>query len=164
MDEIARLIAEEYDALLAEIEVAVANQSEADRKNEKLRPKFLAIKDSTEDESVMSTPQDPPYPMPPPPFPVRDPDDAPPDPDEDEPPPVPLPSLSSRDREPDPKLPAPDPDPERDPPGVSPVPRVNQTSPNPTSLIQVRNRCRPEAHARSLTDPQPALAPTAAGN
>ena len=34
MDESARLIVEEYDALLAEIEVAVANQREAEAKNE----------------------------------------------------------------------------------------------------------------------------------
>jgi hypothetical protein len=35
MDEFARLIAEEYDALLAEIEVAVAKQPEAERRNVK---------------------------------------------------------------------------------------------------------------------------------
>jgi hypothetical protein len=33
MDETARLIAEEYDALLAEIEIAVANRPEAQRQN-----------------------------------------------------------------------------------------------------------------------------------
>lgn len=33
MDESARLITEEYDVLLAEIEVAIANQPEAERKN-----------------------------------------------------------------------------------------------------------------------------------
>jgi len=33
MDEAARLIAEEYDSLLAEIEIAVANESQAERKN-----------------------------------------------------------------------------------------------------------------------------------
>ena len=34
MDEAARLVAEEYDALLADIEVALANQPEAERKNQ----------------------------------------------------------------------------------------------------------------------------------
>jgi hypothetical protein len=33
MDEAARLIADEYDSLLAEIEIAVANESQAERKN-----------------------------------------------------------------------------------------------------------------------------------
>ena len=41
MDEAARLIAEEYDALLAEIEVAIANQPEADRKNREAEAQIL---------------------------------------------------------------------------------------------------------------------------
>ncbi len=41
MDESARLIAEEYDALLAEIEVALANQPEAERKNREAEAEIL---------------------------------------------------------------------------------------------------------------------------
>ena len=41
MDETARLITEEYDALLAEIEVAVANQPEAERKNRETEAEIL---------------------------------------------------------------------------------------------------------------------------
>jgi hypothetical protein len=41
MDEVARLIAEEYDALLAEIEVAVANQPEAERQNKEAEAEIL---------------------------------------------------------------------------------------------------------------------------
>ena len=42
MDENARLIAEEYDALLAEIEVALAaNQPEAERKNREAKAEIL---------------------------------------------------------------------------------------------------------------------------
>ena len=41
MDEAARLIAEEYDALLAEIEVAIANQPAAARKNRKAEAEIL---------------------------------------------------------------------------------------------------------------------------
>ena len=41
MDESARLIAEEYDALLAEIEQALANQPEAERKNKEAEAEIL---------------------------------------------------------------------------------------------------------------------------
>ena len=41
MDEVARLIVEEYDALLAEIEVAVANQPEAEHLNKKAEAEIL---------------------------------------------------------------------------------------------------------------------------
>jgi hypothetical protein len=41
LDETPRLIAEEYDALLAEIEVAVANQPEAERKNREAEAEIL---------------------------------------------------------------------------------------------------------------------------
>ena len=41
MDEAARLITEEYDALLAEIEVAIANQPEAERKNREAEAQIL---------------------------------------------------------------------------------------------------------------------------
>ena len=41
VDETARLIAEEYDALLAEIEVAFANQPAADRQNKKAEAEIL---------------------------------------------------------------------------------------------------------------------------
>lgn len=41
MDEAARLIADEYDVLLAEIEVAVANQPEAERKNKEAEATIL---------------------------------------------------------------------------------------------------------------------------
>jgi len=41
MDESARLIAEEYDALLAEIEVAVTNQPEAERKDREAEAEIL---------------------------------------------------------------------------------------------------------------------------
>jgi len=41
MDETARLIAEEYDALLAEIDVAVTNQPEAERKNREAEAEIL---------------------------------------------------------------------------------------------------------------------------
>jgi hypothetical protein len=42
MDESARLIAEEYDALLAEIEIAIAaNEREAERKNSEAEAEIL---------------------------------------------------------------------------------------------------------------------------
>jgi hypothetical protein len=41
MDEVARLIVEEYDALLAEIEVAAANQPEAEHLNKKAEAEIL---------------------------------------------------------------------------------------------------------------------------
>jgi hypothetical protein len=41
MDESAQLIADEYDVLLAEIEVAIANQPEAERKNRKAEAEIL---------------------------------------------------------------------------------------------------------------------------
>jgi len=41
MDESARLIADEYDVLLAEIEVAIANQPEAERKNREAEAEIL---------------------------------------------------------------------------------------------------------------------------
>jgi len=41
MDEAARLITDEYDALLAEIEVAIANQPAAARKNRKAEAEIL---------------------------------------------------------------------------------------------------------------------------
>ena len=41
MDESAQLITDEYDVLLAEIEVAVANQPEAERKNRKAEAEIL---------------------------------------------------------------------------------------------------------------------------
>ena len=41
MDESARLIAEEYDALLAEIEGAIANRPEAERHNKKAEAAIL---------------------------------------------------------------------------------------------------------------------------
>jgi hypothetical protein len=41
MDETARLIAEEYDALLAEIEVAVASRPEAQRQNNRAEAEIL---------------------------------------------------------------------------------------------------------------------------
>ena len=41
MDEAARLIAEEYDALLAEIEVAIADRPEAQRLNNKAEAEIL---------------------------------------------------------------------------------------------------------------------------
>lgn len=41
MDETARLIADEYDALLAEIEVALANEPQAERLNNKAEAEIL---------------------------------------------------------------------------------------------------------------------------
>jgi hypothetical protein len=41
MDESAQLIADEYDMLLAEIEVAIANQPEAERKNREAEAEIL---------------------------------------------------------------------------------------------------------------------------
>ncbi len=41
MDDVARLITEEYDALLAEIEVAIANRPEAQRLNNKAEAEIL---------------------------------------------------------------------------------------------------------------------------
>ena len=41
MDESARLISEEYDILLAEIEVVIANRSEAERNNKEAEAEIL---------------------------------------------------------------------------------------------------------------------------
>jgi hypothetical protein len=41
MDELARLVADEYDVLLAEIEVAIASQPEAERRNREAEAEIL---------------------------------------------------------------------------------------------------------------------------
>jgi hypothetical protein len=87
VDETARLIAEGYDALLAEIEVAIANRLEADHQNKKAQAEILGDQGQPggwHERQTMSTPLDPRLPDPDP-DPERFPPGPDPEPDEPEP-------------------------------------------------------------------------------